>query len=363
LYGEAFAAISRSALINNLQLLQRKAEGARVIAVVKANAYGHGLETVVKTLLNAGVDFFAVARLSEALAIRQYCQKADILILGSTPPPFAALLSKNRLIQSVHSAVYARELSDAASEPIRMHLKIDCGMGRFGISLYRSGSIEDSLFCLSQPNLIPEAIFSHLPSADLPQCKETEQQRAAFDRFTDRLFEAYRPLPRHLLASAGILRYGSGGDRFIRPGLSLYGYPPAWELMREGFLPVLQLYAPVLAIRQLSKGDRLGYGGAFVAPHEMRVALLGIGYGDGLPRALSGATVLLGGRPAQIVGRICMDLSFCCIPDGLDLRVGDLALLFGDRAETLLSLSAHAATIPYELLTSLASRLCRQNIP
>ncbi len=363
MFGEARAVLCKAALKDNFNRLQRMASGARLIAVVKANAYGHGLAFAAEALLEAGADFFAVARLSEALALRALAPTADILILGSTPPSCAPLLSRHRLIQSVHGAAYAKALSDCANAPVRVHLKLDVGMGRFGISILKSGSFEEAIAALAASGLCFEAVFSHLPSADRRDGLETEHQRLSFDRFADRLAKAGHPLPRHLLASAGILRYGGGGDAFVRPGLALYGYSPIDTLPAQGFSPVLRLYAPVLAIRELVKGDRIGYGGGFTAPRNMRVALLGIGYGDGLPRALSGASIRLGGQLSPIVGRICMDTAFCAIPDRASVRVGDLALLFGDTPETLPRLALHAKTIPYELLTSLSARLCREVSP
>ncbi len=357
---EAFAVCSETALTDNFRRLLSMAAGARLIAVVKANAYGHGVSFVAKTLAGAGADLFAVARLSEAIALRRIVPRADVLILGSTPPSLAPQLAEHRLIQTVQDLDYAKALSKASREPIRTHLKLDVGMGRFGISISKSDSFEKALLALKQPRLAFEGIFSHLPSADLPDTEETDRERRSFRRFTERLSAAYRPLPRHLLASAGLLRYGGGGDAFVRPGLALYGYPPSDAFSGRGFSPVLRLYAPVLAIRELSKGERIGYGGTFAAPRSMRVALLGIGYGDGLPRALSGAPVRLGGHFCPIVGRICMDLAFCALPDAARVQIGDLALVFGDTERTLLRLAAHARTIPYELLTSLSARLCRE---
>ena len=361
--GEAVAVCSKTALIENYRQLRRLARGAEIIAVVKANAYGHGLAPIATALSSAGASRFAVARLSEAIRLRTLLPNADILILGSTEARYAPLLARHRLIQSVHGVAYAAALSEVATEPIRAHLKLDCGMGRFGISLNKCGAMQEALATLSMPRLQFEAVFSHLPSADLPSAPETEAQRRAFRRFVEQLRSAGHPLPKHLSASAGILRFGADGDDLVRPGLALYGYPPSESISAEGFSPVLRLYAPVVAIRELAKGERLGYGGAFTAPASMRVALLGIGYGDGIPRSLSGATVFIGGRPCPIVGRICMDLTFAQLPPDVSVRVGELALLFGDGASTLFRLAAHADTVPYELLTSLSARLCREVTP
>ena len=362
MYEEAHAVISGAALTENFKRLKAMAHGARVIAVVKANAYGHGLAPVTRTLLSAGADFFAVARLSEAIALRGLAPNADILILGTTPVQYANLLSEHHLVQSIHDASYARALSARATQPIRAHLKLDVGMGRFGISLSKPDAFENALRALSEPMLQFEAVFSHLPSADSEEAL-SDRQGLSFRRFTEGLAACGYPLSRHLLASAGILRYGGGNDGFIRPGLILYGYSPNKSLVAEGFSPVMRLYAPVLAVRELAKGDRLGYGGFFTAPRRMRVAILGIGYGDGLPRALGGACVRLGGALCPIVGRICMDVLFCALNDRLSPKIGELALVFGDRADSLYRLAEHAGTLPYELLTSLSARLCRELSP
>lgn len=360
MFGEAFAVCSEAALENNFRRLQAMAGGKRIIAVVKANAYGHGLAFAARTLCAAGADFFAVARLSEAIALRALAPTADILILGKTPPIYAPILARYRLIQSVEAADYARALSSRTKEHVRAHLKLDVGMGRFGISLSKSDAFEKSLCALAEPMLRFEGVFSHLPSAGSREDPETDRARLAFSRFTERLSRVRPPLPRHLLASAGVLRFGGDLDDFVRPGLALYGYAPENSLEAQGFLPVLRLYAPVLSIRELKKGDRLGYGGAFTATEDLRVAILGIGYGDGLFRSLSGACIRLGGQLCPIVGRICMDVTFCALPRESTARVGDLALIFGDTPDALHRLAAHAGTVPYELLTSLSARLCRE---
>lgn len=354
--GEAFALISASALRHNYRRLCALAAPARVIAVVKADGYGHGYAHVAPVLRDAGAELFAVARLSEAIALRGVLGDADILILGHTLPCHAPLLAAHNLIQAVGSLDYALALSENADHPLRIHLKLDCGMSRLGLRIASPDALREAAAILAAPRLRAEGIFSHLPSADDPRELSTHRHAAAARRFAAEIASG---LPFHLHASAGILRFGGGGDAYVRAGMLLYGYAPSSALSAEGFLPAMRLYAPVLDVRTLAAGDSVSYGGAFIAPCEMRAATLGIGYGDGFPRACGRGALCIGGLDAPILGRVCMDMTVCRIPSGADLKIGDSALIFGEDGATLPSLAKAAGTIPYELLSAITARVPR----
>ncbi len=354
--GEAVALISASALRQNYRRLAFLAAPARVVAVVKADGYGHGSERVATILADEGAELFAVARLSEALSLRKALPSADILILGHTAPQLASLLAENDLIQAVGSAKYARALSKNTTHPLRVHLKLDCGMSRLGLRIASAGAADEAREISAMPLLQAEGCFSHLPSADDPREPSTPLRASAARSFATR---ALGGLPFHLHASAGILRFGSGGDALVRAGILLYGYAPSPTLSAEGFLPAMRLYAPVLDVRTLEPGDTVGYGCTFVAPARMRAATLGIGYGDGFPRACGRGALRIGGLPAPILGRICMDMTVCQIPRGINLKIGDSVPIFGEDGNALPALAEAAGTIPYELLSSITARIPR----
>ncbi len=349
------AHISLSALRANYRRVKAISAPAKVFCVVKADGYGHGAARVALALSKEGAELFAVARLSEALALRKVLPRAELLILGHSPPESAPLLTSMHLIQTVGGLSYAKALAAAAPAPVRIHLKLDGGMGRLGLSLSDKG-LREGAEILSMPRLSPEAVLAHLPTADDPRdpssFRRIGEVRAAASSLP-------RRLPLHILSSAGLLRFGSLGMPFVRSGILLYGYAPSDRLTAEGFLPVMRLYAPVLAVRTLCAGESVSYGSRFIAPTDMQTATLGIGYADGLPRSLSGASFLLGGRPIPILGRICMDMTVCHIPNGFSIREGDLLPIFGEDCAQLSHLSRAAASIPYELLSALTARVSR----
>ncbi len=353
--GDPIALISLSALRRNYRLAARLVRPAELIAVVKANGYGHGAVETAKALAREGARSFAVARLSEALALRAALPRAEILILGHSPPAAAPLLARLGLVQAVGSLPYALRLAEAAEAPVRIHLKIDGGMGRLGLCPDEAG-LSDASRILSHPLLCTEAIFSHLPTADDPSEKESERRLARIAAFGASLSPH---LPIHALASAGILRFGAAGMPLVRSGILLYGYSPSSSLSAEGFSPAMHLYAPILAVRHLRAGDTVGYGSRFIAPCDVTAATLAIGYGDGLPRSLSGASLSVSGAAAPILGRICMDMTVCRLPDGSGLQEGDLFPIFGGRGASLSDLARAAKTIPYELLSALTARVRR----
>ncbi|MBO5327387.1 MAG: alanine racemase [Clostridia bacterium] len=354
-----FAALDIGALVRNFCLLRERArevnKNARVIAVVKANAYGHGMAAVLPALARAGCDFFAVATPDEALEARGLCKSADILVLGYTPPNRAPTLAAAGITQTVFSAAYGAALSSvmsAVKARLKIHLKIDGGMCRLGFSPRDDDGL---LQTLRRRGLLPTGLYTHFPSAD-SDTAATALALRAFCACRDRLKDAGFPLFSHAAASAAALTMRESVLDAIRVGIALYGIPPTKTDLPLS--PVLSLHAPIVQIRTVEAGTPIGYGGAFVTERASRIGVLPIGYADGFPRALSGLSVTLthGDEDLSVplVGRVCMDQLMLDLTD-TPATVGDTVCLWRDATE----IAARLSTIPYEVLTALSPRLAK----
>lgn len=361
----ATAEIDTAALISNFATLQAHAarckktgKPPRVIAVVKANAYGHGTALAVSAFLRAGCDFFAVATVDEAIAVRHFAPEADILILGYTPPCRAAELGVLHLTQTVFSPEYARALSSravACGALVEVHLKIDGGMCRLG---FAPSELAPLLAAVRLPGLYPTGLYTHFPSADC----DLPATRAALLRFLSckaALEGVGLSLFSHAAASAALLALPEAVLDGVRPGLALYGIAPVKsELILK---TALRITAPIIQIHSVTAGTPVGYGGSFCVARPSRIGTVPIGYGDGLPRRFEqavGALTLLHKKHAfsvPIAGHICMDQLMLDLTD-TPATVGDRVLLWQDAAATAAALD----TIPYELLTALSARVTRK---
>lgn len=350
--------IDAAALIRNFRLLQKKAGNARLFAVVKANAYGHGLEGVTGILAGAGCTAFAVATLEEACTVRLHAPGAAILILGYTPPEKARLLSELSLTQTVFSARYAKALDAAASAAgrvVTVHYKIDGGMTRLGLPIDGARAVRD--ITEACPMLLPTGIFTHFPT---PENREaTTETLTRFRALCAELTACGLRLPRHAAASAALLAREDAALDAVRPGLALFGISPVpCDLP---LTPVLTLTAPIVQIHEVPRGTPVGYGGAFITERRSKIGTLPLGYGDGFSRALAGFPLTLLHKKKQyhipVAGRICMDQTMVDLT-GTPAKEGDTVSVFGDVA-----VAARAAdTIPYEILTALGARLLRSTV-
>lgn len=330
----------------------------RTIAVVKANAYGHGFLHTVLPLLRAGCRFFAVATLGEALAVRRLAPTADILILGYTAPKHARTLSAQRLTQTVFSKEYATWLSHYATRAacrVRVHFKVDIGMCRLGFSPTDLAAI---LQAASLPHLIPCGLFAHFPAAD----SDLTATRDAFLRFLscrNALRARGLSLFSHVAASAALLTLPYTALDGVRVGLALYGISPVKTALPLS--PSLTLTAPVVQIRRVAAGTPVGYGGTFVTKRPSKIGILPIGYGDGLRRdfekAVGGVSFYRHNVPffAPIAGHICMDMTAVDLTD-TPVALGDRATVFSDPRP----IAAALHTIPWEVLTALHPRIPRK---
>lgn len=354
----ALATIDTDAIRHNFSLLrQHGARGnrsTRLIAVVKANAYGHGIALVVPALVAAGCDFFAVATLEEALTVRLLAPRADILILGYTPPQSATLLSEARITQTVFSAAYAAALAKSVkTHPVAVHIKVDCGMHRLG---FAPEAVEEIAAVAACPQLHTTGLYTHFPVAD----SDLAATRYAFSQFLrcrQQLAARGLHLFSHAAASAALLSLPEAVLDGARPGIALYGIPTVGTALP--LRPAMTLSAPVVQLRHLPEGTPVGYDGAFVTKRPTLVGVCAIGYGDGLPRAAEGYTAtLLHGKEAfsaPVIGHICMDQTFLDLTD-TPAAPGDRVLLWDDPRP----LAAHVGTIPYEIFTAVSPRVERK---
>lgn len=356
----AFAEIDGAALCRNYRLLLQKAQEsnprARLIAVVKDDAYGHGLSTVLPLLLEAGCDFFAVATADEAFAVRGLAPAAEILVLGYTPPQKAERLAEARITQTVFSAAYGAALNAALSRTDRrlpIHVKLNGGLCRGGFDPCDAAGLRG---LLSHAHLLPKGVYTHFSAADTDR---VGTRRALYGLC--HVAEAFQregiPLFVHAAASAAALTLPETVLDGIRVGIALYGLPPVPTALP--LTPTLSLHAPVVCLCRVTAGTPIGYGGDFVTERETLLGTLPIGYGDGLWRRLRTLTPTLSHESkrfaAPILGRICMDHTVVDLTD-TPAVIGDTVCLWEDaRAPAL-----HADTIPYEILTALSSRVERR---
>lgn len=369
--GRAWIELDRESLRQNIRTLRSLLkEGCQLMPVVKADAYGHGAILISRELNAMGVRNFCVAAVEEGVRLRQKGIKGEILVLGYTHPEQFYLLRRYRLTQTVLDYPYAR-LLNGFGKKIRVQVKIDTGMHRLGV---RCDSREDILRVFHCKNLSIKGIFTHLSSADIAEDKEsafTQAQGDSFFKVVSRLQEAgFSGLKTHLQASYGLLRYPDLNGDFVRTGIALYGLlssrPAAGEAV--GLRPVLALKARVAGVKRLYQGEYAGYGLNFCASRDMKTAVIAIGYADGIPRALSQGkgNVLLHGKKAPVIGRICMDQMIVDVSDIPETAAGDTAVIIGRDGTleiTAYDLAEGAETITNEILSRLGARLQRVMLP
>lgn len=362
------AIVDLDAIAHNIRVLrQRTQPGTELMAVIKADAYGHGAVPVARACLAAGAARLAVALVEEGIELRRAGIAAPILVLGSTAPERALEAVDHHIALTVFTPELARALESAAAERGRrakVHLKIETGMGRLGLP---PGEELKSLarLCSSLRHIEIEGVFSHLALADTTDRSYVRLQQAAFETgLADLASVGVRPPMRHLANSAATLELPECHYDVVRPGISIYGYYPSPEMPRTADLrPALTWLTRVVWVKEVPADTAVGYGCTFRAAQTMRIATLPLGYADGYSRAFSNrGAVLIHGERAPIIGRVCMDQMMVDVSAIPSVSIGDEVILLGrqgGQAITADDLAEQIGTISYEILTGIGKRVPR----
>jgi alanine racemase len=348
------AIVDAAALRHNLARVRAVAPGARVMAVIKANAYGHGLVPVAKAL--AASDGFAVARLEEGLALRAAGLTNPILLLeGAFSAEQLAAAAAQRLELMVHSVEQLELLEGrAGSQLLQAWIKLDSGMNRLGFRAEQFAAAYARLRRVR--NVAPDpTLVTHLASADDPDDPKTDEQLRVFSAATDGL-----PGARSIANSAALLARPDARGGWLRPGLMLYGLSPFPNGTGADLdlRPVMTLRTEIIAVKEVRAGETVGYGGTWRAGRPTRMAVVAAGYGDGYPRSLPcGAPVLVNGRRAPLIGRVSMDMLSVDVTELDDVASGDPVVLWGAAGLPVEEVAALAGTIPYELVCGVSQRV------
>ena len=358
--------LDRNALRHNLtQIIGLTLPGASILAVIKANAYGHGLLEVARSL-NGLVAYFGVASIDEALALRRFEIDTPILLFGVPFRSATEAAIEAEVSIAVSSVEQAKEISEAAAKlrkPAVIHIKVDTGMGRLGISKASALSAIEQISKF--PGLQLEGLFTHFPQGD-EEDSFTKDQIRAFYRLIDQASEKGIHFAfRHAANSMGILNHREANFNLVRPGLTLYGIHPNAKLKRKlNLKPVLTWHTRIILIKKLAAGESTGYNRTFVAQKETTVGILPVGYSHGYPFALSNkGEVLFHGKRYPVVGRISMDYLAVDFGSGHSgAKTGETVTLLGRDGEDEIScefLAERAGTIPYEIVTQINSAIPR----
>ncbi|PKY10886.1 alanine racemase [Acidithiobacillus marinus] len=355
------AEISRSALAHNLRVAQTHAPRSRIMAAVKANAYGHDVQLCAPVLADAGVDAFAVASLEEAETIHALNLAKPICLLGG---PFAdeevSVAAERGYWLVIHEDRQLRWMENcAAQQDLQIFIKVDTGMHRLGFAPERLPEIFAKL--QAYPHWQVLGLMSHLARADHTEDPFNAQQIGVFDQ-TLQNFSGLT-LGQHSLANSGaVLALPAAHQYWVRPGLMLYGLSPfaGWNGIDIGLQPVLSWRSEIVATRQLQAGEWLGYGAAWQAPVACRVGVVAAGYGDGYPRPLETDTdIVVAGQKTRTLGRVSMDMLFVDLTH-VQADIGSAVHLMGAGGPTLESLASRLETIPYEMSCRLQMRVPRR---
>jgi alanine racemase len=361
---ETQAVVSLDAVAQNLgRIRDRVGADVEIMAVVKADAYGHGAVPVARTLVEAGAGWLGVALPKEGVRLRDRGVQVPILVMGPTDPDQGSVLCDYRLDQMIYHPLHARALSQSASGSggrMRVHLKIDTGMGRLGINPSDAAAAANTIVNL--PGLEFGGVMSHFAAADAADKGHAREQLRRFVEAIREIEAAGVPIPlRHAANSAAILDLPEAHLDMVRPGIALYGYPPTpheglWE-------PALTFKTCIAQIRKLPKGATVSYGCTYEAPRDTLVATLPVGYADGYNRLLSNqGEVLIRGQRAPVIGIVCMDMVMVDVTEVSGVREGEEVVLLGRQGDETLfadTWAAHLGTITYEVLCNISKRVPR----
>ena len=367
----AWAEISLPKLRKNVEIIRSlNSAGTEIMAVVKADAYGHGDEHIVRCLAEqCGIKYFAVSNLDEAIAVRKFAPDADILILGYTPPEYAHEIASYNIIQGVVSTEYAQELVKNTPAPIRCHIKIDTGMGRIGLKHDTPEACAAEIEAMMKiDKLSVEGIYTHFAVADSDDPNNIaytdKQEKFITDTYDVLVSHGIKLKHLHFMNSAATCYRNSSRSTLSRAGIILYGLHPDVSLdIPEGLEPLMELKAVISHVKTVNVGDCISYGRTFVADHEMRIATVTIGYADGYSRLLSSkGEMLVHGKRCRIVGRVCMDQLMIDVSDVPEAKSGDIVILIGEENGDRITaddLAQIYGTIGYEVVCGISKRVPR----
>lgn len=348
--------VSRKAFLNNYKtVLEHVGKNVLVMPVIKANCYGTYLNK--DNILMNNFSIVAVSLVDEALQLRCDGYKNDIFVLNQPYINEIETIIDNNIIIGVSSSDFLEEIV-SLNRNIRIHIEVETGMGRTGVSL---NDLEYFLNKLSNTNIIVEGVYTHFASADI----DHEFTIRQINLFNDAVFIVKKYFPNikyiHCSASNGILNYDLGACNMVRPGLILYGYPASKSMISKINLePVAKFKSKISFIKNIKAGDSISYGRSFVASGDMKVATVGCGYADGVKRSLSNkGFVSVKGKRCMIVGKICMDSFMIDVSNLSDVSVGDDVYLFDNCVVTLDEIALICETINYEILATIGERVPR----
>jgi len=351
-------------LQDNLEAIRAHVGGAKVMPIVKANAYGHGLDEVAR-FLAPQVDYIGVAVLEEGIHLRKLGVRAPVLVLGGIWGDQIPLYLKHDLTMTASSLERLEQIEAAAGalkKKARVHLKIDTGMERIGVHYYNAHLLQEA--ALRHKNVVVEGIYSHFANADAADLAHARLQLERFDEVL-RFYERHSlPMPmRHMANSGGILQLPESHYDMVRPGILLYGVYPSAEVQRSvAVKPALSWKSRVVYFKVVEAGHPVSYGSTWQSGHAVRMVTIPVGYGDGYFRSMSSqAQVIIRGQKYPQVGRICMDQMMVNLEMGTAYN-GDEVILIGEadgETVTVEDLAGWAGTIPYEILTNIGARVPR----
>ncbi len=350
------AYINNKALLHNLDVIKTHVPNSKIIAVVKANAYGHGLINVAKTL-ESKVDAFAVARIGEAISLKEHnINKPVVLLEGFYNEDEVKIIAQNGFMTAVHDIEQVQMLQKAKLEGLKVKafMKIDIGMHRLGANPEDVLNIKTQLEnCINVEQ--PIGLISHLSVADTPSEYDYNNEQINYFLDVAKTFKGDLCLAN----SAGILNWPLSHTDYVRPGIIMYGISPFEGKVGHdhGLMPVMSLKSSLIAIRHVKKGAKIGYGAAFIAPCDTTIGIVAAGYGDGYPRtAPNGTPVYINGRIVPTAGHVCMDMLFVDLGNDAKDKVGDEAVLWGDELPVEI-IAKYCNTIPYELVCRVMPRV------
>lgn len=362
----AWAEIDIAALIHNLREIKKRAGKRKIMAVVKANAYGHGAMQLAP-VISGYADAFAVATFEEAMELRKAGVEKEILILSPVPQAQYPMIIKNDIATVTFSLDGAKALSaaaGAAGKRARAYVAVDTGMGRIGLSSDNCGICEAEAI-YAEKNIDFIGIITHYACADSSDKSSLREQAKRFDAFCEKLRADGYDIGLRSCDNSAAFTDCADSYEAVRVGIVIYGMYPSDEVKKENLplLPVMSLKTKVTQVKTVPAGTKISYGHTFKAEKPMKIATLAIGYADGIPLSLSGkGSVIISGRKVPIVGRVCMDQMMVDVTDARNVDVGDTAVIFGsDGGATITAdeVATVAGTINYDIVCRLDCRVPR----